>query len=167
MITEEYLKNHFINAYFVDNERTQIAILSTDPEEGKKVIETVIEYDMEHPFCQALFTIVDLDGLHESTYQRNLQERKMFEEMVLRIARKDGIIVETNKVDSKFFNMMVESIFNHKEDDKETIFALKIALFELDFIKESKNNELKSKLRKSKTVYETMVVAFEMFELTK
>lgn len=162
MITEEYLKNHFINAYFVDNERTQIAILSTDPEEGKKVIETIIEYDMEHPFCQALFTQVDLDGLHEATYQRNQHERKMFEEMVLRIARKDGIIVETNKADSKFFNMMIDSIFNHKEDDKESLFALKIALFELDFIKDSKDKDKKAEMRKAQTPIEVLQIAFSM-----
>lgn len=161
-ITEEYLKEHFITAYFVDNERTQITILSTDEETSKKVIETTIEYDMEHPWCQALFKIIDLDGLHETTYQKNQSERKSFEEMVLRIAKKEGLIVETNKADSKFFNMMINSIFNHKEDDKESLFALKIALFELDFIKDSKDKEKKAELRKAQTPIEVLQVAFSM-----
>lgn len=161
-ITEEYLKEHFITAYFVDNERTQITILSTDEETSKKVIETTIEYDMEHPWCQALFKIIDLDGLHETTYRKNQSERKSFEEMVLRIAKKEGLIVETNKADSKFFNMMINSIFNHKEDDKESLFALKIALFELDFIKESKDKEKKAAIRKAQTPIDVLQVAFSM-----
>jgi len=161
-ITEEYLKEHFITAYFVDNERTQITILSTDEETGKKVIETTIEYDMEHPWCQALFKIIDLDGLHETTYLKLQNERKNFEELALQLAKKEGLIVETNKADSKFFNMMIDSIFNYKEDDKESMFALKIALFELDFIKDSKDKEKKAAIRKAQTPIDVLQVAFSM-----
>lgn len=161
-ITEEYLKEHFITAYFVDNERTQITILSTDEETSKKVIETTIEYDMEHPWCQALFKIIDLDGLHETTYQKLQNERIEFEKMVVNIARKDGLIMESNRADTKFFNVLVGAIFNYEEEDKESLFALKIALFELDFIKDSKDKEKKAELRKAQTPIEVLQVAFSM-----
>ena len=57
---------------------------------------------------------------------------------------------------------MINSIFNHKEDDKESLFALKIALFEIDFIKDSKDKEKKAALRKAKTPIEVLQVAFSM-----
>ena len=41
MITEEYLKDNFINAYFIDDERKNIEILTTS-EDKKSVIPTII-----------------------------------------------------------------------------------------------------------------------------
>ena len=43
-LTSEFLKEHYLNAYFVDNERTQIAVLYTDPtsDNPDKVVETVL-----------------------------------------------------------------------------------------------------------------------------
>jgi len=161
-ITEEYLKEHFINAYFIDGERKQIEILSTDEETGNKVIPTIIEYNMEHPWCQALFKIIDLDQLHETTYQKLQSERAEFEKTVIRIAKRDGLIASSNKADSKFWNMVCDGIFNSDDDDKESLFALKIALFELDFIKDSKDKEKKAALRKAKTPIEVLQVAFSM-----
>ena len=42
------------------------------------------------------------------------------------------------------------------------MFALKIALFELDKIRDSKNDELKRKLRQSKNKIDTLKVAFDL-----
>jgi hypothetical protein len=62
-LTSEFLKEHYLNAYFVDNERTQIAVLYRESNDSDKVVETVIEHNMEHPWCQALFAsgMTDLD----------------------------------------------------------------------------------------------------------
>ena len=44
MLTKEYLKDHFIDAYFIDNERANIEVLTTS-EDGKKVIPTIIPFE--------------------------------------------------------------------------------------------------------------------------
>ena len=49
-LTSEFLKEHYLNAYFVDNERTQIDLfyIQITSENPDKVVETVIKHDMEH-----------------------------------------------------------------------------------------------------------------------
>ena len=84
MITEEYLKDNFLTAHFIDNERKNIEILSTS-EDKTQTIPTIIEYNEEHPSFKALMTMITLDQLHEYTYQKVKNERKLFEESVLRI----------------------------------------------------------------------------------
>ena len=47
-------------------------------------------------------------------------------------------------------------------ENSDQLFALKIALFELDKIRDSKNDELKRKLRQSKNKIDTLKVAFDL-----
>ena len=44
MITEEYLKDNFVNAYFIDQERKNIEVLTTT-EDKSKVFSTIIPYE--------------------------------------------------------------------------------------------------------------------------
>ena len=37
MLTETYLKEHFVDAYFIDNERQNIEILTTNEDKTKSV----------------------------------------------------------------------------------------------------------------------------------
>ena len=147
-ITEEYLKDHFLTAYFVDNERQNIEIQATS-EDQKKVYTYVIPFDENRDEYKALSKFMSLDQLHESTYQKAKNERKLFEEQVIRIAQKDGLIMDSEKIDTKFYPTLVTSLFED-QDNADHVFALKLALFELDAIKNSENEEAKKELRKSK-----------------
>ena len=62
MITEQYLKTNFLNAYFIDNDRKNIEILTTT-EDKKSVISSIISYNEKDPSFQALskFTITKND----------------------------------------------------------------------------------------------------------
>ena len=160
MITEEYLKDNFLNAYFIDNERQNIEILTTS-EDKKSVLPTIIPYDTKHPYFVALSKVCNVDQIHENTYNKKKKEREVFEQKVIEIAKRDGLLVDNNKIDSNFFPTLVKSIFED-EDNADHLFALKIALFELDNIKNSTNEELKTKLRKSKTKKEVLQVAFDL-----
>ena len=51
---------------------------------------------------------------------------------------------------------MVESIFE-ETDNESHLFALKLALFEVEQIRDSKNDELKKKLRQSKTKADCLI----------
>ena len=160
MITEEYLKEHFITASFIDSERQNIEILMTN-EDKSGTIPYIIPFDENDVKYQALQTVMTLDQLHEATYQKKKRERKDFEDTVLQIAKQDGLIMDSNKIDTKFYPKVVEAIFGDDEN-LDHVFALKLAIFELDAIKDSKKEDLKKKLRQSKTKKDIMATACEI-----
>ena len=158
-VTEEYLKDNFLTAYFIDNERQNIEIQATS-EDKKKVYTYVIPYDENRDEYKALMTMITLDQLHEYTYQRVKNERRLFEEQVIRIAQKDGLIMDSEKIDTKFYPTLVNSLFE-EQDNADHVFALKLALFELDAIKNSENEEAKKELRKSKDKLDILSAAIQ------
>ena len=160
MITEEYLKEHFVTASFIDSERQNIEILMTN-EDKSATIPYIIPFDESDVKYQALQTVMTLDQLHEATYQKKKRERKDFEDTVLQIAKQDGLIMDSNKIDTKFYPKVVEAIFGDDEN-LDHVFALKLAIFELDAIKDSKKEDLKKKLRQSKTKREIIATACEI-----
>ena len=142
MITEEYLKDNFLTAYFIDQDRKNIEIQTTT-EDKKKVFTTIIPFEEGHHQYEALKTVMSLDQLHESTYQKHKKERKLFEETVIRIAQKDGLIMDSERIDTKFYPTLVTS------------------LFELKAVKESTNEEAKKELRKSKNKLDIIAAALQ------
>ena len=157
MLTEANLKEHLLKAYFVDENRTLIEVLYTSLD-FKETHSVIIEYDTKHPDCQALLEVVSLDDLHESTYQQKKEERKVFEEEAILIAKKSGSVFDMNRLDTKFYPAMVKSIFE-ESDNEDHLFALKLALFEVEKIRDSKNDDLKKKLRQSKTKSDCLINA--------
>ena len=149
MLTEVNLKEHLIKAYFVNEERTVIEVLYTS-KDFKETHSAIIEYDQNHPDCKALLEVITLDDLHESTYQQKKDERRLFEEEAIKIAKKSGMVFDMNRLDTKFYPVLVKAIFEEAENE-DHLFALKLALFEVDKIRDSKNEELKKKLRQSKS----------------
>ena len=159
MITKE----NYFTAYFIDNDRYNIDVL-TRSDDDKKLISTIIPFDTANVNYQQLMKIITLDELHENTYVKKNKEREEFERQVLKIARKENLIMEGNIVDTKFLNIMVDTIFNYTDKDKDQLFALKIALFEVDKIKNAPNDEKKSKLRKANTLIEALQSAFDLIK---
>ena len=80
---------------------------------------------------------------------------------VIEIAKKDGLLVDDTKIDSKSYNKLVKAIFE-QGDNEDQLFALKIALFELPGIRDSKDDELKKKLRQTKNKIDTLKIAFDI-----
>lgn len=162
MITEEYLKDNFLNAYFIDNERQNIEILTTS-EDKKSVVPTIIPYDTKHPYFVALSKFCNIDQLHENTHNKKKKEKEIFEQKVIDIAKRDGLLTDNSKIDSNFFPNLVKAIFEN-EDNEDHLFAIKIALFELEKIRNSKNDDMKKKIRQSKTKVEALQAAFELIK---
>ena len=160
MLTKEYLKDHYIDAYFIDEERKNIEILTTS-EDSKKLIPTIIPFDENNDMFQSLKTVVTVDDLHERTYVKKKEEKKLFDEMVLRIAKKDGMVLNEQKLDTKFFPTLVKAIFDDVENE-DHLFALKLALFEVEKIRNSDNTELKADIRKGKTKVEVLLNALKL-----
>ena len=156
MITKENL----IGAYFIDNDRKNIEVLITS-EDKKQIIPTIMPFDENNPMFKELTSIITVDQLHENTYQKKKDEQKIFETKVMEIAKKDGLLVDDTKIDSKSYNKLVKAIFEQGENEDQ-LFALKLALFELTAIRDSKNDDLKKKLRQSKNKIDTLKCAFDL-----
>ena len=156
MITKENL----ISAYFIDNERQNIEVL-TRSDDGTKVVPTIIPFEENNVLFKELTSIITVDKLHEDTYQKKKTEKKDFEDMVMRIAKKRGLVFDERKLDTKFYPTLVKALFEDKENE-DHLFALKLALFEVKEIRDSKDNESKKKLRQAKTKIEVLKIAFDL-----
>ena len=154
MLTEEYLKDNFITAAFIDNEKKNIEILTTS-EDKKKVIPTIIPFEEDNHMFKALMTVINIDKLHELTHEKKKEERQLFEDEVLKLAKEDGLIgKELNKED--YFSEIINLITKDQEN-VDHLFALKLAVFEVEEIRDSQNTELKVSIRKSKTKAEILL----------
>ena len=155
-------KDNLISAYFIDDARQNIEVLTTS-DDKKKVIPTIIPFDENNHLFKELTSIITVDQLHEDTYNKKKNEKKIFEQKVIEIAKKDGLLLDDTKIDSKSYNKLVKAIFEQGENSDQ-LFALKIALFELDKIRDSKNDELKKKLRQSKTKADCLINALTIVQ---
>ena len=160
MLTEEYLKDHFIDAYFIDEERQNVEILTTS-EDKKKVFPTIVPFSEDNHMFKALKSVMSVDELHERTYNKKKEERKLFEEQLLRIAKKDGFVIDETKDKTSIFPTLIKTIIED-EKNEDHLFALKLALFEVDKIRDSENNELKSSIRKGKSKPEVILNAMKI-----
>lgn len=157
MITKENL----IGAYFIDEDRKNIEVLTTSDEDKKQVIPTILPFDENNIMFKELMGVITVDDLHENTYQKKKEEQKIFETKVIEIAKRDGLVIDDERVDQNSFQKLVKAIFEQGENE-DHLFALKLALFELPAIRDSKNDELKKKLRQSKNKIDTLKFAFEI-----
>jgi len=156
MITKENL----IGAYFIDDDRKNIEVLTTS-EDKKQVIPFILPFDENNPSFKELTSIITVDDLHENTYQKKKAEQKIFEQKVIEIAKKDGLMLDDTRIDSNSYNKLVKAVFEQGENEDQ-LFALKIALFELPSIRDSKDEELKKKLRQTKNKIDTLKIAFDI-----
>ena len=157
----------FIDAYFTNNERTVVSILWEN--DKKEVVEETVLAEANEAGWENLLNQpeVTIDKLHERTVNRNREQRALFEEQVVEIAKRDGLIYDGDIVNTDLYKMFVKTIFNTELTEKETkeqLFMFKLALFELDKIKESNNREMKAALRKAETVPVALKIGCELFE---
>ena len=156
MITKENL----IGAYFIDDDRKNIEVLTTS-EDKKQVIPFILPFDENNISFKELTSTITVDDLHENTYQKKKAEQKIFEQKVIEIAKKDGLMLDDTRIDSNSYNKLVKAVFEQGENEDQ-LFALKIALFELPSIRDSKDEELKKKLRQTKNKIDTLKIAFDI-----
>ena len=150
-------KDNLISAYFIDNERQNIEVL-TRSEDGTKVVPTIIPFEENNVLFKELTSIITVDKLHEDTYQKKKTEKKDFEDMVMRIAKKRGLVFDERKLDTKFYPVLIKALFEDVENE-DHLFALKLARFEIKQIRNSKYTENKKKLRQSKNKIEVLKIS--------
>ena len=158
-------KDNFIEASFIDNDRKNIEVL-TKSDDGKSVIPTIIPFNEENHMFKELMEVTTLDKLHEDTHNKKKEEARLFEEQVMRIAKKSGMLSSIAKEESndEFFTSVINAI-TKKRDDEDHLFAFKIAVFDqLKEVSESDNVEGKKKIRQAKNKIELFRAVFDMIE---
>jgi len=142
-------------AHFTNNERTEIEIMlfSEDSTEDDVVL---IPFHIEAKDGDAdyewLISKMDIDQIHENTFNKFRRENEEFRETIIATGKEMGLIFDNNGVNSNLYEALVDTLFEPfvEEDMKEKLFVMKLKLFEVEAIKSSKDRELKAKLRKSK-----------------
>ena len=158
-------KENFRSARYSDNDRTTIEILlKSENDKDGELTPYVIEHDESHPDFQDLMKVTSVQDIHSYTDEWCNQQRKVFREELIDIAKQEGIIkgVEVKGVEVKeieveasletmFNKIFVDTLDYDNDQIKEDMFKVKLMSFELPHVKQSDNRELKTKLRKCET----------------
>ena len=155
--------HEFVRAYFSNNERTTVESFWTDGD-----VERVeyIEAKEGDPNWKNLLTHIDIDALHEATYQHIKEQNAVFEESVIKLAKERGLLYDIDELSTDTYKLLSNMLFKkfNKEEDKEKLFLYKLSLFEVPEIKESKSSVKKKKLRQAKNILEATKIAISIVE---
>ena len=158
------VENHkFITAYFTNNERTVVESLWSNDELGTiRTFELTAEED--NPHWIELLKHITIDELHERTYKFIRERNRDYEEEIIRIAKERGLIYDINDIDSQLYEVLAKILFKeyNPKKDKEKLFMFKLQIFELDFVKQCTDNDLKRNLRKSENFIDAISVTIEI-----
>lgn len=164
MLTEEFLKNNLISAYFIDNDRQNIELMCRS-EDHLSVFTEILPFDVNNEQFKILSKVVSLDELHEATWQKKKEERKEYEQEVKRIAVKEGLLKKIiENVDNDYFELMFDFFLSNKPEHIDRLFNFKIYIFEQEMIRNSKNEKVKTAIRKSKTPIEAFKYYLQIWE---
>jgi len=139
---------NIIEAYYANSENDTVEVIY---KQGEKAINHYLKVDFNNQDFKDLIEEYDTDKIAGSTIARNRNYARQLSEMV-----DAGIRSKTdNKVKVKVsVDDFIDSIINFKSGDKqsdETLFALKVKIFENDKVKSCNDKALKSSLRAAKT----------------
>ena len=151
----------FNTAHFTDNERTVIEVYW----EKDGVIRTEnIPAKAGDTRYKNLMTHLNIDQLHENTYKFIRIQDEAYQNDVIRTAKERGLIYDVNSINSNIYKALVEVLLAPFDpiEDKEKLFMTKLQIFEVETIKSSTRKDLKSKLRKAKTVLDAFELAIQI-----
>ena len=152
--------HEFVSAHFTNQERTTVEVEWKAPDGKTRVEYIMAEEDNVH--WKNLLKHISVDELHESTFKYIKKSSKVFEDAALQIAKSSGLLHDIKKDNTyKFLTSFIFGEFD-EEKDKEELFALKLALFEVDEIQKSQSRALKSKLRKAKNKKEALKISLQI-----
>ena len=155
--------HEFIRAHFSNNERTTVESFWTDGE-----VERVeyIEAKEGDPNWENLLTHIDIDTLHEATYQHIKEQNAVFEDSVIKLAKERGLLYDIDELSTDTYKVLSHILFKEfdEEQDKEKLFLYKLQLFEVPAIKKSKSSAKKKKLRQAKNMLEATKIAISIVE---
>ena len=162
-----------ITARFTDQRRTAVEALWTnngDTTGSNEIIATTCIAEETDAEWRNLCKHIEIEQLHINTSEFIAQRQYEMQDIIMQIAKKEGLIYDLDQsINSDVYKAIVKVIFMEfdSEKHKEQLFFLKLQLFEQDFIKNSKDKELKKKLRKATSIMGAVAAAIEIFETSR
>lgn len=155
----------FVFARFADNARTVVE--SKWEDENGKLVESYIEAKDGDASWEELLTHISIDQLHENTFKWIKEKNAEFENTAIEIAKKRGLVYDINTDKTAALKVIPQMLFCELNENelKEYLFVYKLNLFESEFIKNSKNREMKASIRKATTIVEATIAACELYQL--
>jgi hypothetical protein len=151
----------FLAAHFSNNEKTIVTVYWGNKDE---TIEEIVTVEEDNPAWERLLKHIDIDTLHEATYNHIKSERQDFESYIISIAERDGLWGEIAKNNEDLIIKVAESLLlDEDEIDAESLFKVKLKFFENAMVAESEDKDLKAELRKAKTYFDALA-AFRKFK---
>ena len=153
-------KENFISATFADQDKRYVEVLYAHNDEVHPFV--VDTQDTDNPDTKRLFEFQDWESIELLTVQTKKEERKSFENTVLEIAKRDGLIPDTTlelSKDSDYISLDT-LVFEWDEDNekqKEALFQIKLKMFDMKHVKSSKKKAAKTNLRKAQTPLDVLV----------
>ena len=161
-------KKTYVSATFLDEERKNIEVLLDMPHtETKTLTPHVIEADPKSVEYKALLKLVTEDQLHEQTWESKRAESDAFLATARQVIAsefdeaKDAVDIDALLTKTKIYPTIVDTLFTNMENE-DHLFALKLALFEVQDIRESTDTAAKTALRKSKNKIDVLKHAFDI-----
>jgi hypothetical protein len=161
-------------ARYIDEDRQNIEVMHIIEDDenihGRSAKLHVLPVDEKDDQFKALLEHFTYDDIMEMTYSYNQNAERAFEEQVLAIAQKSGMLanMEFDVVSEDFINKFIDIMFVNgdmsEKEEKELLFKTKLRLFELDLVKNNKNREIKTQLRKAKSLSEIFKCMYEIIE---
>lgn len=154
------------SARFTSNEKNVIEILTRKDDE-KALISSIFPADTDSPIYQwILENCEDLDGIHVNTYRWIRDQRLAFEQQVIEIAKREGLIFASGLADVRSYKSFLTTLFEPFDESKEAemnnLFSIKLELFEMPHIRQNTNNDLKKVLRRAETPLEVVKAAIDI-----
>ena len=172
------MENHtLMYARFMNNDRTTIVAEWSDNENPEIIRETYIVADESDVQFAKLLELIELDQIHENTikfYKKANRDILKYMEKVAEISHspllnEKPIIQISNNMSSDDMTAIMKNlpmlIFNPFDSEKytESLFNLKLSVFELDFVKQSKKRKLKSEIRKAETPLQILNATMKIY----
>ena len=149
-------------AHYIDNEQKTLEVMLGTDETG--VFETmVIPYDPTEDNCKSVLGVINDDQLMENTYVRRKSEKQAMIDLAVAVAKEDNVDLDPVLLESDngYWAKFVQSLFND-DVNEDHLFALKLALFENESIRNSEDKDLKADLRQGKTKLEVLAAALQI-----
>ena len=166
MLNTDY---EFLSAHFSNNERTIVQSWWKNRKKSDVVFEYIEAKEGDRSW-ENLLTHIDIDTLHEATYQQIKAQDQAFVRDIKRIVEKDKSrtvvhnIHDLNNIDG--MKLITNFLFGPFDEiaDEEKLFLFKLKLLEVEAIKNSKKRGLKAKLRRSKTMLDAIKGAIKILD---
>jgi len=149
-----------IEAHFSNNERTVVELHWQYNDDEKQETQIRVEYceaDESDEVYKWLLTQMSIDDLHEATVLHIREQDAIYREAVIEIAKSDGLLHNQKDGMVNTAELITDILFNFNEDEqKELLFQIKLKVFEMEEVKNTKKTAAKAKIRKAKNVLEVV-----------